>query len=143
MTIEFSQFVNGGTPEDGDIVVGLRSGVNTQFLFPSVTGTTWNLIDVNTVMEPFNGYVVNSMGTITLTVPSVIEFGEYFEVAMLGSGTFVVQCSAGQTIQMGVSITSSGGSLTSGSSGDVVRLLVGSSTQMIVLSGVTMDFAIS
>ncbi len=142
MIVKFSEFPYGGTPENGDIVVGLRDGVDTQFLFPSVNGTQWNLITANQVMVPFNGYFVSTMGTITLTIPSDLEFGEYFEVAMVGSGTFVVQCNTGQYIQVGSTSTAVGGSLTSGAQGDVVKLVAYSSTQLIALSGVTMDFAI-
>ena len=32
--VKFSQFAAGGDTRIGDIVVGLRAGVNTQFTFP-------------------------------------------------------------------------------------------------------------
>lgn len=141
MTIEFSQFVNGGVLTEGDIIVGLQGGKNAQFQFPSIIGMTWNLITNNIVMVAGNGYVVNNMGTLTLTVPSVIALGDEFEITMIGSGNFSVQCAAGQTIRIGNISTSSGGTFTSSSIGDSVRLLAYSSTQLQVLSGVTADFS--
>jgi hypothetical protein len=143
MTIEFSQFVNGGVATEGDIVVGLRSGLNTRFAFPSVIGTTWNLITTNQTMVANNGYVVNSLGVITLTLPSVIVFGEAFEVTMMGSGSFIVQCATGQTIRVGDVVTSTSGSISSSSVGDSLRMLAISATQLQVLGGVTADFSIT
>ena len=140
MTIEFSQFANAGVATEGDIIVGLSGGLNAQFTFPSTVSTTWTLVDTNTAMESQNGYVVNSMGAVTLTVPSIINFGDYFEVVMFGSGSFIVQCNAGQQIRVGTTTTSVGGSITSYNQGDVVRLLACSSTQLIVLSCMTFHF---
>ena len=142
MTIKFSEFTVGGTVVEGDIVVGLRSGVDTQFTFPSTVGTTWNLVDTNQVMESFNGYVVDSMGTVTLTIPSSIAFGDFFEVAMFGSGGFVVQCNTGQQIMVGTALTSVGGSIESYNQGDTVRLLACSTTQLIALSCVTFHYTV-
>lgn len=142
MTIEFSQFVNGGTPQQGDIIVGLRGGLNTKFTYPLIVSTTWNLITSNVTMQANNGYVVNSMGSVTLAIPSTIALGQIFEVVMYGSGSFTVLCNTGQTIQVGNATTSSGGSLTSSAIGDAVKLLVCTPTQLLVLSGVTKDFTL-
>jgi len=143
MSTKFSQFINGGVATEGDIIVGLQGGVNARFQFPSVIGTTWNLATTNTTMQANNGYAVNSLGPITLTIPSVISFGEVFELTMIGTGSFIIQCAAGQKIQIGAISTSVAGTLTSSSIGDSVRILVVSATQLQILSGVTADFSIT
>jgi hypothetical protein len=143
MTIEFSQFANAGVAEEGSIIVGLAGGVNARFTFPAFSSTTWNIIDSNITMTANNGYVVNSMGAVVLDLPTDIALGETFEIAMFGSGSFIIQCASGQQIRVGNAITSVAGSITSSQIGDVVRLLVCTTTQLMVLSGVTGDFALS
>lgn len=143
MVIEFSQFTNGGVAEQGDIVVGLRAGLNTQFTFPSVVGTTWNFVTTNTVMEAYNGYAVSTMGTVVLTIPSSIEFGQFFEVLNCGSGAVVIQCAAGQTLQLGTVSSSVGGSLSASSTGAAIKILACSTTQLMVLSGVGMNLVLA
>ena len=143
MAIEFSQFVVGGTPVEGDIIVGLRAGRNTQFTYPQLAGVTWQVVTTKTVMSADNGYFVNSMGVVTLTTPATLNVGDSFEVVMVGQGSFIIQLRAGQILQAGNIQTTSGGRVTSLNQGDVIKFIAWSASRLIVLSGVTLNYDIS
>lgn len=75
---KFSTFALGGSPTTGDIIVGLRGGINTQFNFTSagievLTGT------INQVLV--NGtYGVPTTGPVVLTTPQNIDTHATFQV---------------------------------------------------------------
>lgn len=57
--IEFSQFLDGGTPAPGDIFVGLRSGLNTQFTY---AGASTSVVSVaNIVTQALHGFSVGQI----------------------------------------------------------------------------------
>jgi hypothetical protein len=68
VTQKFDQFSVGGTPTAGDIIVGLRSGVNTQFTYPIVE----NFLSVQYAMNTnLSGAYANGVAGVgaTLTAP--------------------------------------------------------------------------
>lgn len=68
---KFSTFQSGGNPTTGDIIVGLRGGINTQFTWPtptgisSITGTADEVLVNGTSGSPITG-------AVTLTTPQPI-----------------------------------------------------------------------
>ena len=134
MSTKFSQFADAGTLAAGDIVVGLSAGNNAKFTMPNFTGFTWNVVTSDDDMEEDNGYIVSSALLVTLTMQSSLTAGDMFEVTGTGTGGWVIQLNAGQTIRLGNQITSAAGSIASTAIGDSVRLVATSSTSLNVLS---------
>lgn len=142
-TIEFSEFSDGGTAQSGDVFVGLKDGSNAKFTFPSIIDVQWQVVSTNTDLEANNGYFVDSMGMITLSVPASLSAGDLFEVAMVNSGNFVIQMNSGQTLRVGGSVSSAAGTLTSSSNGDAIRFVAYSSTDLVVMSCITHNFTLT
>ncbi len=97
--IEFSQFVDGGDLADGDIVVGLRSGLNTKFNFDATPGTGTAI--VNVITQNSHGFIVENVvyfnGTVwalakadnsadaeVIGIVSVVEDADTFSVLSCG-----------------------------------------------------------
>jgi hypothetical protein len=55
--VKFSQFVFGGPPVVGDVVVGIRNGINTQFDFSAFNGSALTI----TVNQVGHGLVLNQV----------------------------------------------------------------------------------
>lgn len=96
---KFSTFVNGGSLVDGDIIVGLREGLNTRF--------TWeNPVGIESITGTANQVLVNGTsgtpvtGVITLTLPQ--------DIGTSSSPTF-----AGLTLSSPLTIANGGTSKTS------------------------------
>lgn len=136
MPVKFSEFINGGTLANGNVVVGLEGGANTRFTFSGSGGDgfAWNVINTDTTMEANNGYLVDDAALITLTMSSSLAAGDVYEVANVGSGGWVIQLNAGQTVRLGVDLTIAGGSVASTQDGDSIRLVAINGTDLIVLS---------
>ncbi len=95
---KFSTFQNGGTPTTGDIVVGLRAGINTRF--------NWTLpATVDTITGTDNQVLVNgSFGTpvagdVTLTTPQDIGTTSYPTFAGLTLTSIPLDETSGGTAQ--------------------------------------------
>jgi len=143
MSTKFSQFAAVGNALEGDVIVGLRSGNNARFTFPATTDMSWTVVTSNHTLVANNGYFINSGALITLLAPVSFSIGDIFEIANIGSGGWIIDLNAGQKIRAGNVITSSGGTVSSSDIGDSIRLVAWSSTDLIVLSGVTVDFVIT
>jgi hypothetical protein len=75
---------------------------------------SWSTVTVSVSPAVINnGYVANSAGVLTFTLPATAAVGDVIAVEGLGAGGWVVTANAGQTIKIGTSTTSSGGSLAS------------------------------
>lgn len=106
---------------------------------------TWQIVAINTVMVPNNGYITDAAGTLTMTLPAVIAVGDVIRVAGFpGSGaggniSWSIAQQAGQSIAYGNQITTigAGGSLTATESGDAVEILcIGANSSFMVLSSI-------
>ena len=84
---------------------------------------TWNEetgASVNAVVS--NGYITNRGGGVTVVLPGTFAVGA--TVRVLGkAGLWIIDAPAGDTIQIGDSATSSGGTLTATNAGDAVELI--------------------
>ncbi len=79
--VKFSQFASGGQLTNGDIIVGLRDGVNTQFTSPDSPGGPFllksaNLSDVDNTLESFQNLGFGSGQTLILDDADFVG-GEY------------------------------------------------------------------
>lgn len=103
-----------GMPQFGNVTLTL-SGI-AGFTWNVVTGTTQNMISNN-------GYIANNSSLVTLNLPSTSVVGDEIDVIGKGSGGWLIQCGAGQTIILGTDTTSSGGSLASMRQNDSIYLV--------------------
>lgn len=113
---KFSGFVNGGNPIEGDIIVGLRAGVNTQFIYPGGGGITpWQTVtDPSIAVVGGNGIVTNRPVTpVQVELPETFAVGDEIKVLGLGDGGWTLVCNVGQIILFGSTATSINGSITS------------------------------
>lgn len=92
------------------------SGGGTGFI--EVTGTSQ-------AMLPDGGYVANNVGLVTLTLPAIAPFGTTISIVGKGAGGWRIAQNAGQTINIGNSVTSTGitGSVSSTDRTDAIYLL--------------------
>jgi len=87
----------------------------------STSGMTWTTVvaSVNpTVID--HGYVANSAGLLTFTLPALANVGDIIAVEGLGAGGWTMAANAGQTIKIGSATTSVAGSLSSVAASDNV-----------------------
>jgi hypothetical protein len=103
-----------GIPQFGNVTLTL-TGI-AGFKWNVVTGTTQNMI-------PNNGYIANSGSLVTLNLPATSIVGDEIDVIGKGSGGWLIQCGAGQTIILGTDTSSSGGSLASMRQNDSIYLV--------------------
>ncbi len=102
----------------------------------------WIVISGGLTMEEGFGYICQSGsgGGFTVTVPAPLVVGDMFAIAVVDTAPVRIQLQTGQVITVGNALTSSGGSLTTSARGDTVLLVATSTTNLIVLSGVTADY---
>ncbi len=111
-------------------LVGL-GGITIGFSSPNITidgsgvGLTWSNISANQTLAVDNGYFCSAGGALSLALPAVSAVGDTIEVVLIGSTSFTVTQSAGQSIRLGsVSTTPGvGGSLATTQQGDAIRLI--------------------
>jgi hypothetical protein len=101
------------TNASGSITINAVGGGST---WSTVAGTT-QAIDVN------NGYVSGNAAQTTFTLPATAAVGDRAAVEGLGAAGWILTANAGQTIKLGTSTTSSGGTLTSVAASDNVYVI--------------------
>jgi len=125
MPTKFSQFNAGGAPIAGDIIVGLRNGLDTQFTFPATPTLDWFFIFVSQVLMPDTGYFIGSVIPTNYALPTTIAVGQIIQIINKSPSTFTLTQSAGQYVEIGSAISTVGiaGSATSNASGDSITLV--------------------
>jgi hypothetical protein len=103
--------------------------------FVNVSGTTQAAV-INT------GYIIGNSSQTTVTLPASAPVGSIVAIQGKGSGGWVLQANGGQTIQVGQTASSSGGSVTSAAAFDAIQVVcvVANTTwtsSYVVSSGVT------
>ena len=139
----------GLSPTVGTLTAGagisITNGAGTITITNTGTGTAWNFISASLApakMIPDNGYVCISTGVpaaIVLPLPAVSAQGSELEIYLDGATSWQITQGAGQSILYGNTNTTGGvgGSITSTSQGDSIRLLCTvANLRFIVLAGV-------
>ncbi len=120
--------------------VTIVNGAGSITISSAATGLGWtDVTGTSQAMIADAGFVSDNAGLVTLTLPAVIAFGERIRVAGKGAGGWLIAQNAGQSINFGstVTTTGAGGSLASTNAFDVVELLcVTANTQLVVLSSI-------
>lgn len=100
---------------------------------------TWNTVSSSQGTIPNNGYIVQSVGLITLTLPSTCEVGKRVRIAGSGAGGWAVAQGASQKIYLGNATSTAGvsGGIASTHGRDCVELLCTvANSEFIVLSSI-------
>lgn len=122
--IKFSQFAVEGNVQQGDIVVGLRSGDNAQFTLAGGGGLFWSVIPGSSQTAIVNtGLIPQSGGLTTITLPSTAPIGSVVSVQGQGSGGWVIEAPGSQIIRIGASPSSAGGTVASANRYDAITLI--------------------
>jgi len=110
----------GGT---GISIAGV-SASNTLTVNSTGGGLSWQVDTTSPISLVGNiGNIENGASLITYNLPSTCTVGDLFAVVASTANGFQIVANAGQTIQLGSTATSSGGTITSTSIGDVVFFL--------------------
>lgn len=89
-----------------------------------VAGFMWNIVTGSSqTMVSNNGYISNNSSLVTLDLPATSIVGSMLRIVGEGTGGWLVQCGAGQTIVIGSSSTSSGGSVASTGQNDTLAIV--------------------
>lgn len=96
---KWTAFTNGGNIQAGDIVVGLRGGVNYQFNAPLYGQSVIDVTETSYAMVANTIYVPDNVGLVTLTLPTTAPFGSIISVVGYGPGGWkIAQNASGQII---------------------------------------------
>jgi hypothetical protein len=143
-TIKISQFPSGGAQMSSDLLTGLRTGANTNFM-PETPGGVYVPLPFTVITSLFlqmvtnNGYAANNAGQVTLVLPVTFAVGDIIEVAAFGAGGFQITQNAAQQIVVGIQSTTIGitGTVTSTQVGDsLVMKGIVANTSLMVIGGV-------
>lgn len=138
MTTKFSQFPAGNNIIAGDVVVGLRNGINTQFIANYFPIQNWTTLTVSQALLPNEGYILANAAPASYSLPTVMEFGQSIQLASITAQVCTITQAAGQQIQFGNLATTLGvgGSIATSAIGDSLTLVCTvANTTFIVLSG--------
>lgn len=85
----------------------------------------WNVITNNLTMQITNGYITNGLSPLILTLPLTSDIGDTIEITSFNANGWHIAQNSGQQIQVRNITTTlgSGGSLSSTSIGDSVRIM--------------------
>lgn len=103
------------TPGSGTLSIA-ATGSSGVLPYVAIAGTT-QAAAVNT------GYINQNAGATTITLPTTSPLGSIVGVQGLGAGGWVLTAGAGQTIQVGQTATSTGGTVTSAGNFDAIQVI--------------------
>lgn len=140
---------SGGTvPPDTNGNINVLGGTRVEVSGDPGTNTlTWNItsekftwqVDTTTPISLVDniGNIENSGSQIIYNLPVTCEIGDTFAIVASTANGFQVDANPGQTIRYGNQLTTSGGTITSTSIGDVVSFIcITTDTQFIVLNSI-------
>jgi hypothetical protein len=106
------------------ITVGTTAIVFSPFSLTQA-GFTWNTVTTSQTMLSNNGYITNSAGLITLTLPAISSPGDEIAISGQGTGGWLLAQIAGQSVHIGSLPSSTGvlGSIASANQYDSLRLV--------------------
>lgn len=123
--IKWSAFPNDGTLQTGDIVVGIRAGVNAQFVVPALFGTNVAVVTgTSQIMISNFIYIANNGSLITFALPTTANIGDILCVVGQGAGGWTITQGSSQQIRVGSNATTiTTGSVSSTNQSDALYLI--------------------
>lgn len=135
----FSGTVAGGSSANGAIVFstpsngemeavvqtdGVTIQINASNQLEVISGEYWQLKASDFTAVRGQGYLINNVGLVNVTLPSSPLVGDTFEVAEISTGTFKLVQNPGDSIRLGSQLTTTTtGSITSTQPGDNIKLV--------------------
>ena len=109
------------------------------------SGFTWNGVSGTTQAAAVNnGYIIQNASQTTVTLPATAALGSVISVQGLGAGGWILTANTGQTVQIGSTATSSGGTVTSSNQWDAIEVVcVVANTTWALRAPVTSGFVIA
>lgn len=106
---------------------------------------TWNLVSSSITMIINTGYIVNTSGSVILTLPSVAPRGSVFRIINNSGGSIIIAQNAGNIIRLGSTTTTSGtsGSLVSTGYGDNLEIVCTIANSTFVVCGPVGNFTLN
>lgn len=131
-----------GIGTTGQLLTSNGAGVDPSFQTISLrTVFPWNIVTVNTNMSVNNGYITNSVGTLTVTLPAVAVVGDIVRVTGISTGQWLIAQNAGQAIFFGnnasttVGVTGSIGSTNTRDAIEIVCVVTNTSWNILSQQG--------
>lgn len=103
--IKWSSFPNDGAIQSGDILVGLRGGVNVQLTAPSFGSQVVVTTAASQVMSTNVIYIANRGTLVTFTLPALASVGDFLSIVGEGVGGWLLNLGSGQQVRVGSLIT--------------------------------------
>ena len=122
----WSSFPNGGPLQAGDILVGIRAGVNEQFIAPVFESNFVVVTTPTQAMLSNTTYIVNDpTSLVTFTLPSASAVNDRLSIVGVSTGGWIITQGNSQQIQVSPSSTTLGlpGSLASTNQYDSLNLI--------------------
>lgn len=125
MPTKFSQFNNVGAAQAGDLLAGLRAGMDVLINASTIQNTAWITISTAQILTPNTGFFLNNTVPTIYTLPTVFPFGQVISLENVGISTVTIAQNAGQQIRIGTALTTVGvgGSIESINPGDAITLV--------------------
>ena len=124
--IKWSAFPSGGAIQAGDILVGLRGGINYQINAPIYGSQKVVVITPTQSMVSNTIYLANDpVSLVTFTLPATSVVGDQLTVIGVSANGWIINQAAGQQSQVSPSHTTLGvgGSLASSNQYDSINLI--------------------
>lgn len=118
--------------------ISIANGAGSITISGTASSIGWNVVTSSGNMTAENGYICNSAGSITLTLPTNAAVGTALAVVNMNTGGFTIAQNNSQNIRIGnhISTTGAGGSIASTAQGDSLYLICAvANTTWISLGG--------
>lgn len=120
----------GNAPQLGTLTAGCGIGIANAAGSITISacggGVTWNIVPGTSQAAAINnGYITANVALTTVTLPSTAAIGSIIEVCGEGAGMWTIAQNAGQSIQFGNQVTTTGvgGSISATNRYDTIKLL--------------------
>lgn len=118
------QVASTGLATSGFVLTSNGSSAVPSFQAIPAGGMTWANVAGTTQAAAINtGYVIGNASQTTVTLPATAALGSVVAIQGKGAAGWVLTANAGQTIQVGQSATSSGGTVTSAANFDAIQVV--------------------
>lgn len=117
-----------GAPAAASLTAGtnitITPGSNSITIAATGGGLTWSEETASPVSAAVNsGYIANLGTLLTFNLPGTFAVGDIIHIVGKGAGLWVIDAAAGDTIQFGNQITSSGGTITATNAFDAIQII--------------------
>lgn len=110
-----------GLGSSGQVLTSNGAAALPSWQAASSGGMAWSLVAGTTQAAAVNnGYIIDNATQTTVTLPATAAAGDVVAVQGKGAGGWILDANTGQTIQLGASATSSGGTITSANQWDSI-----------------------